>query len=329
MGGGAKIQSSQNPIHLMSTTGISNLEFSSQFHSCVNAINMDWNPNISLQHMASNFFFGKDIDLKAQFKDSWHHCKLKAVSECALQMSQVFYESSRFNVKPLAKMATNSGSCNVQILRSSASWSLGLNKPDCSIMNAWCDAITNSERLVYIENQFFIGSVMRNKADNPRNSVPAAILERVVKAAKLGEKFKCVIIIPQHPQGDIAFKQTPRIILHYQSETINRGINSIFSQFKQQCPGIDPSKYIGFYCLQNWGILNGQFVHNQVYVHDKMCVIDDRIMIVGSANINDRSMLGERDSEVAIRIEDTNLLTIGKSPDEYKVGSVPHEVRCR
>mgnify|MGYP003385697910 FL=1 len=28
-------------------------------------------------------------------------------------------------------------------------------------------------------------------------------------------------------------------------------------------------------------------------------------MIMGSANVNDRSMLGDRDSEVALRIEDT------------------------
>jgi phosphatidylserine/phosphatidylglycerophosphate/cardiolipin synthase-like enzyme len=28
-------------------------------------------------------------------------------------------------------------------------------------------------------------------------------------------------------------------------------------------------------------------------------------MIMGSANVNDRSMVGDRDSEVALRIEDT------------------------
>ena len=36
-------------------------------------------------------------------------------------------------------------------------------------------------------------------------------------------------------------------------------------------------------------------------------VVDDRIAIMGSANINDRSMCGNRDSELAMVIEDMNL----------------------
>lgn len=33
-------------------------------------------------------------------------------------------------------------------------------------------------------------------------------------------------------------------------------------------------------------------------------IVDDRFMIIGSANINDRSLLGSRDSELAIVVED-------------------------
>lgn len=36
----------------------------------------------------------------------------------------------------------------------------------------------------------------------------------------------------------------------------------------------------------------------QVYVHSKIMIVDDRAALVGSANINDRSLLGSRDSEV-------------------------------
>ena len=38
-----------------------------------------------------------------------------------------------------------------------------------------------------------------------------------------------------------------------------------------------------------------------VYFHSKMLIVDDVIAIVGSANLNDRSMLGERDSGVRNR----------------------------
>lgn len=34
-------------------------------------------------------------------------------------------------------------------------------------------------------------------------------------------------------------------------------------------------------------------------------IVDDRKLIIGSANINDRSMLGYRDSELALVAEDT------------------------
>jgi phospholipase D1/2 len=38
-----------------------------------------------------------------------------------------------------------------------------------------------------------------------------------------------------------------------------------------------------------------------------LIVVDDKFVIVGSANINDRSMLGDRDSEICLYIEDSVL----------------------
>ena len=46
------------------------------------------------------------------------------------------------------------------------------------------------------------------------------------------------------------------------------------------------------------------FVSEELYVHSKLLVADDRLVIVGSANINDRSQLGSHDSEIAVVIED-------------------------
>ena len=37
-----------------------------------------------------------------------------------------------------------------------------------------------------------------------------------------------------------------------------------------------------------------------IYVHSKMMIVDDAYIIVGSANINQRSMAGTRDTEMAI-----------------------------
>jgi len=47
-------------------------------------------------------------------------------------------------------------------------------------------------------------------------------------------------------------------------------------------------------------------VTEQIYVHTKMMVVDDLYAIVGSANINDRSQIGDRDSEMAVLVMDKN-----------------------
>lgn len=42
----------------------------------------------------------------------------------------------------------------------------------------------------------------------------------------------------------------------------------------------------------------------QIYIHSKLMIVDDRTVILGSANINDRSLNGNRDSELAVLIKD-------------------------
>jgi phospholipase D1/2 len=46
------------------------------------------------------------------------------------------------------------------------------------------------------------------------------------------------------------------------------------------------------------------FVSEQLYIHSKVLIADDQIVLVGSANLNDRSQLGNHDSEIAVVIED-------------------------
>lgn len=48
----------------------------------------------------------------------------------------------------------------------------------------------------------------------------------------------------------------------------------------------------------------GAFVSEELYIHTKLLIADDRRVICGSANLNDRSQLGTHDSEIAVIIED-------------------------
>lgn len=46
------------------------------------------------------------------------------------------------------------------------------------------------------------------------------------------------------------------------------------------------------------------YVTEELYIHTKLMIVDDRIAICGSANLNDRSQVGDHDSEIAIVVED-------------------------
>jgi phospholipase D1/2 len=50
------------------------------------------------------------------------------------------------------------------------------------------------------------------------------------------------------------------------------------------------------------------FVSEELYIHSKLLIADDQIVICGSANLNDRSQLGDHDSEIAIIIQDPDSI---------------------
>lgn len=66
----------------------------------------------------------------------------------------------------------------------------------------------------------------------------------------------------------------------------------------------NPMDYISFHSLRNHSVLDSNPITELIYVHSKLLIVDDKTVIIGSANINDRSMLGKRDSEVAVVITD-------------------------
>jgi phosphatidylserine/phosphatidylglycerophosphate/cardiolipin synthase-like enzyme len=67
-------------------------------------------------------------------------------------------------------------------------------------------------------------------------------------------------------------------------------------------------------------------VTEQIYVHSKLMIVDDRTCIIGSANINDRSMLGNRDSEIAVVIEDKEFVPSTMNGQEVSANIIHHNV---
>jgi hypothetical protein len=55
-----------------------------------------------------------------------------------------------------------------------------------------------------------------------------------------------------------------------------------------------------------------QLATELVYIHSKLMIVDDARVLCGSANINDRSLIGSRDSELAFVLEDSRLQVSSK-----------------
>jgi phospholipase D1/2 len=225
------------------------------------------------------------------------------------------------------------GTCEVQILRSAGPWSLGTpEKTEHSIMTAYTKMIEESEHFVYMENQFFITSC-ETESVTVHNQIGDALVERITRASKNDETWRAIIIIPLIPGFQNTVEQeggtSVRLIMQYQYRSICRGESSIFGRLRSL--GIDPEDYIQFYSLRQWGRLGPRksLVTEQLYIHAKTMVVDDRVAIIGSANINERSMLGNRDSECAAIVRDTDMLWSTMNGKPYQVGRFPHSLRMR
>lgn len=148
------------------------------------------------------------------------------------------------------------GSIPCQIVRSCTKWSHGVPTEN-SIQNAYCEVIRNSQHFVYIENQFFI-TATGDKQKPIRNTIGAAIVERILRAARAGEKYKVIVLMPAVPAfaGDLKDDSSlgTRAIMEFQYTSINRGGHSIMETIGNA--GYDPTEYIRFYNLRNYDRIN-------------------------------------------------------------------------
>ena len=72
---------------------------------------------------------------------------------------------------------------------------------------------------------------------------------------------------------------------------------------------------------------DGSVATEQVYIHSKMMIVDDDVLLVGSANINDRSMLGSRDAELAVVVRDETKLASKMAGKTAIVSEMVHNLR--
>ncbi|KAL1547558.1 Phospholipase D beta 1 [Salvia divinorum] len=195
---------------------------------------------------------------------------------------------------------------------------------DMSIHTAYVKAIRTAQHFIYIENQYFLGSsyswsTYKNLGAN--NLIPMEIALKIAKKIRARERFAAYIVIPMWPEGVPSSTATQRI-LFWQYNTMQMMYETIYNALIET--GLDreqkPEDYLNFFCLgsrepdcsrrpssnikkstgnspQALARRNRRFM---IYVHSKGMIVDDEYVILGSANINQRSLEGTRDTEIAI-----------------------------
>uniref|UniRef100_A0AAY4ELG0 Phospholipase n=1 Tax=Denticeps clupeoides TaxID=299321 RepID=A0AAY4ELG0_9TELE len=263
-------------------------------------------------------------DLARHFIQRWNFTKIfknkykDDFYPCLLPKSHCTAAALPFTIPGSAK-------ASVQVLRSVDRWSSGTC--ECSIMNAYIHTIETSQHYIYLENQFFISCADKK---NVHNTIGDAIVNRILRAHREQKKYRVFVVVPLLPgfEGDITQGggNAMQAILHFTYRTMNRGEFSILTRLKEQMQD-QWTEYISLCGLRTHSTLGRSHVTEPVYVHSKALIADDRCYIIGSANINDRSMLGSRDSELAVLVEDEERVPSFMGGEEYEAGPLTLALR--
>ncbi|KAL9269469.1 Phospholipase D beta 1-like protein [Drosera capensis] len=194
---------------------------------------------------------------------------------------------------------------------------------DMSIHTAYVKAIRSAQHFIYIENQYFIGSSFNwsaHKDLGADNLIPMEIALKIADKIRAHQRFAAYIVIPMWPEGVPTSAPTQRI-LFWQNKTMQMMYETIHKALVEV--GLEdafvPQDFLNFFCLGNREAGDGNYTdigsphapntpqaHCQksrrfmIYVHSKGMIVDDEYVIIGSANINQRSMEGTRDTEIAM-----------------------------
>ncbi|XP_044525488.1 phospholipase D1 [Gracilinanus agilis] len=267
-------------------------------------------------------------DVARHFIQRWNFTKIMKSKYRSLSYPFLL-PKSQATAHELRYQVPESVHATVQLLRSAADWSAGIKYHEESIHAAYMHVIENSKHYIYIENQFFISC-----ADDKVvfNKIGDTIAQRILKAHRESQRYRVYVVIPLLPgfEGDISTGggNALQAIMHFNYRTMCRGENSIIGQLKAEI-GNQWINYISFCGLRTHAELEGNLVTELIYVHSKLLIADDNTVIIGSANINDRSMLGKRDSEMAVIVQDTETVPSVMNGEEYQAGRFAQGLRLQ
>ncbi|WP_236833800.1 phospholipase D family protein [Blastococcus sp. KM273129] len=172
---------------------------------------------------------------------------------------------------PPAAPAAPAGSCTVQLLRSyprrHPAYPFAPHG-ERSVARGYAKALTRARRLVYVEDQYLWSREVAH--------VFAAALRR-------SPSLQLIIVVPRYPD------QEGRLDLPAYSFGQSAALHSVLAAGGHRVQVVNPENEAG----------------RPIYVHAKVCIVDDVWAAVGSANLNRRSWT--HDSELTAAVVDEQL----------------------
>ncbi|CAF3695859.1 unnamed protein product [Adineta steineri] len=278
-------------------------------------------------HDIGGFVYGAAArDLARHFIERWNFIKRQKVKDD--ERYPFLLPKSYGAYTPCPKLLSNTFNCSTQVLRSVGRWSTGRNETEESIHMAFIDMITKAKYYIYIENQFFVSLIGDSTV---HNGISDALFKRIIRAHQEKETFRVYIVMPLIPgfEGQYGTSKATALqaITHWNYRSISQGQQSLLARLSKEVG--DPHRYICFFGLRTWSEMNGRLVSEIVYVHSKLVVVDDTRVLIGSANINDRSLIGDRDSEISVLFEDTEFVHGKMNGNDIQVGKFASGLRKR
>lgn len=227
------------------------------------------------------------------------------------------------------------GQVECQVVRSASAWSIGCSpqSTEFSVQIAYLELIATSKHYIYIENQFFISSCADEK--NIKNQIANTLVQRILQAHEKKEEFRIYVLLPLLPgfAGEVYDSNATimKLNLHWEYQTICRSRNSMLKQLDRAIGEGNWRNYIQFLSLRTHGRISEEAAPctEIIYLHSKLMIVDDETVIVGSANINDRSMKGKRDSEICVVSNDKRGVVAWRNGKQVEVRKTAYELRAK
>ncbi|KAK9027134.1 hypothetical protein V6N11_066978 [Hibiscus sabdariffa] len=186
---------------------------------------------------------------------------------------------------------------------------------DQSIQDDYINAIQRAKSFIYIENEYFLGSSfgwisqdIKVKDIGALHLIPKELSLKFVSKTEAGERFTVYIVIPMWPEG-IPESRSVQAILDWHRDSMQiPGTISHFSALETR----RPKRLENMYLLKNQNLIRITLERNR---HD----VDDEYIIIGSANINQRSMDGGRDSEIAMEAFQPHHIATDQKRDKGQI----------